>query len=62
MNGIEALCEILRLDKNAKVVMISAAGQQKKIVEAIKIGAQKFITKPFEKKEVISCIDSIVNK
>lgn len=60
MNGIESIREILSIDRDAKIVMISAAGQQKKIIEALKIGAQKFITKPFEKEEVIECIEIIV--
>lgn len=60
MNGIEAIREILSIDPDAKIVMISAAGQQKKIIEALKIGAQRFITKPFEKSEVISCVEAVV--
>ncbi|MBR2045627.1 MAG: response regulator [Agathobacter sp.] len=60
MNGIESIREILSIDRDAKIVMISAAGQQKKIIEALKIGAQKFITKPFEKQEVIECIETII--
>lgn len=60
MNGIESIREILSIDPSAKIIMISAAGQQKKIIEALKIGAQRFITKPFEKNEVISCVESIV--
>lgn len=61
MNGIEAIREILSIDEDAKIVMISAAGQQKKIIEALKIGALKFVTKPFEKNEVISCVDAVMS-
>lgn len=60
MDGLESLREIKSLDRKAKVVMISAAGQQKKIIEALKIGAEKFITKPFEKDEVIAAIDAMM--
>ena len=60
MNGLESLEEILVMDKTAKVVMISAAGQQKKIIQALKMGAQRFITKPFESEDVISCVETIV--
>ena len=34
MDGLQSLKEIMSLDRKAKIVMISAAGQQKKIVEA----------------------------
>ena len=60
MDGIESLREIKSIDRNATVVMISAAGQQKKMIEAIKIGAEKFITKPFETEDVLSCMDSLL--
>ena len=60
MDGIESLREIKSIDRNATIVMISAAGQQKKIIEAIKLGAEKFIAKPFEKEDVLSCMESLV--
>ena len=62
MDGLESLKEIKSLDRKAKIVMISAAGQQKKIIEALKLGAEKFITKPFEESEVIECVDAIMKK
>lgn len=62
LDGIGALKEIMAADKNAKVVMISAAGQQQKIIEALKLGAEKFITKPFEQSEVVNCINAMMAK
>ncbi|KXZ39106.1 two-component system, chemotaxis family, response regulator CheY [Alkalithermobacter thermoalcaliphilus JW-YL-7 = DSM 7308] len=46
MNGIEALKEIKKINKNAKVIMISDIGQHDKIIESIKNGATDFIIKP----------------
>ncbi|MBR3811102.1 MAG: response regulator [Agathobacter sp.] len=62
MDGTEALREIMSVDKNAKVIMISDGGQQQKIDEALTIGALKFITKPFDPAEVIANIESILGK
>ncbi|MBD5526826.1 MAG: response regulator [Lachnospiraceae bacterium] len=60
LDGIEALEQIRAFDGEAKVVMITAAGQQQKIIEALKLGAAKFITKPFEQSEVLSVIQSVI--
>lgn len=60
LDGIEALGQIRAFDGEAKVVMITAAGQQQKIIEALKLGAAKFITKPFEQNEVLSVIQSVI--
>lgn len=59
MDGLEALKTIRELDDNAKIIMITAAGQQEKMVEAVKHGASEFITKPFEAAEVIKAIESL---
>ena len=60
MDGIEALTELIAIDPDIKAVMITAAGQQNKLIQALKIGAKKFITKPFEKEEVINNINEVM--
>lgn len=56
LDGIGALKEILNINPNAKVIMVSAAGMKAKVVEAIKLGAKEFITKPIEKDTVLKII------
>ena len=46
-DGIEALRSIMRINPEAKVVVVSALNQTKLISEAIRSGAQDFIAKPF---------------
>ncbi len=56
MNGIDALKQIIAHDGNTKVIIISAAGQDKKKEEAIRAGATKFITKPYKNEDIIKAI------
>lgn len=60
MDGVEALKNIIAYDKDAKVAMITAAGQQEKLMEALKVGAKLFITKPFKAEEVVDSINNII--
>ncbi|MBO5056242.1 MAG: response regulator [Lachnospiraceae bacterium] len=59
-DGIQALQLIRHLDKEAHVVMVTAAGQKEKMMQAIKAGAEEFITKPFEPEEVVEVIGRIL--
>jgi len=47
MGGVEAIEQILLLDKEAKIVVISAMEQKYMVDEAKEKGAQFFISKPF---------------
>lgn len=60
MDGIEALRQIMVGDKDAKVIMVTAAGQKSKMVDALKYGAAEFLTKPFESKEISDVIDRVL--
>lgn len=56
MNGIEAVKAIKKMDPQAKIIMCSAMGQQKMVVEAIEAGAIDFIVKPFEESRVMEAV------
>jgi two-component system chemotaxis response regulator CheY len=43
------------------VIMCSALGQQRLIVQAIQLGAKDFIVKPFRPERVITSIKKILN-
>jgi two-component system, NtrC family, response regulator AtoC len=48
MNGVEVLRAIRQNDNDLPVVMITAHGSIERAVEAIKAGADDFVTKPFD--------------
>lgn len=62
MNGLEALTCIKKEDENAKIIMVTAAGQKEKMVQAIKEGADDFIAKPFEPDQVVDAIKHVLGK
>ena len=61
MDGLTALQRILALDPEAKVIMCSALGQQRLILQAIQLGAKDFIVKPFRPERVIGSIKKILD-
>ena len=56
MDSMKAIQEILALNKEAKIVMVSAMGQQDLVVQSIRAGAKDFIVKPFEPKQVTEAV------
>jgi len=46
-DGIEAAEEILLFDPNARIIMVTALGQENLLTRAIKIGVKDFVVKPF---------------
>ncbi len=60
MNGLEAMKKILEFDPDAKIIICSALGQQKLIVEAIKAGVKDFIVKPFKPERMFSAIEKAI--
>lgn len=56
VDGLESLKLIRNHNPEAKIVMITAAGQKEKMMEAVKFGAVEFITKPFLEESVLSAL------
>mgnify|MGYP000053730972 FL=1 len=59
LDGIEALKKIKGEYPDAKVIMVTAAGQKTKIVEAVQNGANEFVSKPFEPEQLKAIIDKV---
>ena len=59
MSGLDALKEITKIDPQAKIVMVSAMGQEAMVREAIVSGAKGFIVKPFKEEGIIAAIKKL---
>lgn len=59
MDGVTALKEIMKLDKAAKIVIITAMGQENKVREAVIAGARSFIVKPFKDEHILKTLSSL---
>ena len=60
MDGLTALKEIVSFDPRARVVMLTALGQESVVLEAVKSGARDFIVKPFEHDRVMNAISKLL--
>jgi two-component system chemotaxis response regulator CheY len=61
MDGLTALRRIREIDPEARVIICSALGQQRLIVQAIQLGAKDFIVKPFQPQRVVSALKKALN-
>ncbi len=56
-DGIQAIEDIIAYDKDAKIIVVSAMGQDLSIAEAVEKGAKEYIKKPFKDDEVYTIIE-----
>lgn len=62
MDGISGLKAIRSEDPKAKVIMVTAIGQEEKQEEARKLGASGYIRKPFKQDEISSEIKRVLGE
>ena len=59
-SGIEATKEITSVDREAKIIMCSALGQESLVMEAVEAGARDFIVKPFKAEKVQEVVNRVL--
>jgi len=60
-NGLEALKHLMNKVPNPRVVIVSAVGQQRLVINALQSGASDFVIKPFESARVLKAIDRVMH-
>jgi len=62
MDGISTLKAIKKEDPEAKVIMVTALGQEEKQAEARKLGASGYIRKPFRQSDITAEVKRVLSK
>src|SRR5579863_9945786 len=57
IDGLETLEKLRQMRPGVKVVMLSCVNDTKKVVQAMRLGAQDYLTKPFQKAELDKVLD-----
>jgi two-component system response regulator AtoC len=57
IDGLQTLEELRKLQPGLKVVMLSCVSDTRKVVQAIRLGAHDYLTKPFQKADLNRLID-----
>jgi DNA-binding NtrC family response regulator len=62
MDGLEALRKIKEKDEEIDIIIVSALNLARKAVDAIKLGAYDYITKPYEPEDILSTVARVIHK
>ena len=62
MDGLTVLRKIKEQDEETDVIMVSALNQARKAVDAIKLGAYDYISKPYEPEDILSTVNRVIGK
>jgi len=56
VDGVTAVKEIMRVDPEARIIMITALAHKTLVLRALRAGAKDFIVKPFDSTAVIEAV------
>ena len=60
-NGVEVTAEVLRQDPSARVLILSASGEQADVLEAVKAGATGYLVKSASRDELIAAVRRVAH-
>jgi two-component system chemotaxis response regulator CheY len=60
-DGVDAAREILTKDPNARIVMVTALGQEKMLLDCLSLGVKDFVVKPFEAQRIVSAVQKALS-
>ena len=52
MDGLEALAAFKKIDRDVPIIILSGQGRTATVVQAMKLGASDFVSKPFDDAEL----------
>lgn len=61
MNGWE-LCQKIRKDSDIPIIMVTAREQKEDIIKGLKLGADDYVTKPFDEAELLARIEAVLRR
>jgi len=62
IDGIDLLKEMRKIDDDTRFVMMTAFGTIERAVEAMKLGASEFLTKPFDIEQLIALLNRLLQE
>ncbi|HMQ52708.1 MAG TPA: response regulator [Anaerolineae bacterium] len=60
-DGLTALAEIRSFDANARVIMLTALGQESMVIQAVQAGARDYVVKPFDPDRVMGALQKVLS-
>ena len=62
MDGLATLAALREVDPAARVVMVSAVGQEEKVMDAIRLGARNYALKPLDREKVLETVRRVLDE
>jgi two-component system, chemotaxis family, chemotaxis protein CheY len=61
-DGVAAAREILALDPDARIVMVTALGQERMLMDCLTLGVRDFVVKPFDPARIVTAAQKAVRQ